>query len=253
MRHDLMDVTFNIPIRYDTEHRIQNINLITDYLLHHFDTHIIVMEQDSTPKFDYIKDKVKYVFVQNCDPHLHRTKCLNDMCKMSVTKYVVNYDADVLLRVHQYLDAVSLLRSSQADFVYPYAGKFMECNRDRFFNQIVETKSVEWINENDLHCNHPQSVGGAIFWNKQKFIDVGMENESFKSWGWEDGERFIRATKLGLVCARTSGILYHMDHHRLADSTQNNPHYINNMTEFNKVRYMSVPDITSYIKTWKWV
>jgi predicted glycosyltransferase involved in capsule biosynthesis len=252
MRLDLKDLTFNIPIRYDTEHRIQNINLIVDYIQSHFDTNIIVMEESSTPRFDYLRNKVNYIHKHSNEQHLHRTKCLNEMSKVSKTPYIANYDADVLFRVQQYIDAINILRNSQADLVFPYAGRFMECNRDRFFNRINESKSVEWINESDLHCNHPQSVGGAIFWNKSKFVSIGMENENFKSWGWEDGERFVRATKLGLRPARTFGILYHMDHQRLADSTQNNPHYQNNINEFSKVQHMSPAELNNYIKTWEW-
>lgn len=252
MKTNLKDVTFTIPVRYDTDDRVENVTLIVDYINHHFDTNIIVLEEDKEQKFSFLKDKVDYRFVKCDDPNLHRTKCLNDMAKMANTPIISNYDTDVLFKVQNYIGAANLIREGKAEMVFPYEGPFMECARTPYFARIRESLSVDGIEKEELHCNHPNSVGGCIFWNKSTFMRIGMENQNFKSWGWEDNERIARATKLGVSMKRTSGILYHMSHKRLADSMPNNAHYNNNQREFNKVNAMNKQQLENYVKTWDW-
>ena len=250
---DLKDVTFTIPVRFDTNDRVENVTLIVDYLNHHFDTNIIVMEEAKEQKFSFLSDKVKYHFVKTDDPNLHRTKCLNDMAKISTTPIIVNYDTDVLFKVPNYLGAADLIRNGSAEMVFPYEGPFMECARVPYFERIRGSLSVDGIEKEELHCNHPTSVGGSIFWSKSTFMKIGMENQNFKSWGFEDNERMSRASKLGVVIKRTSGILYHMSHQRLTDSTPKNDYYINNQREFNKVNSMSKNQLEEYITNWSWL
>lgn len=252
-KKNLKDVTFTIPIRYDTEHRIENLKLIVDFLQHHFDTNIMVMEEAKEQKFDFLQNKVDYTFVKTDDPNLHRTKCLNEMSKRCKTPIVVNYDADVLFTIPQYMTAADQIRKGKAEMVFPYAGRFMECNREKFFNKIRKGMSVDFIDEKELSCNHPNSLGGAIFWDLKTFKRIGMENQHFKSWGWEDNERMSRAQKLGVKIVRTKGILYHMSHKRLEDSKPNNKHYNKNQQEYNKVHNMSKTQLQDYIKTWSWL
>ena len=41
------DVTFIIPVRFDSEDRRRNFKICIDYLLNNFDTNIIVLESDT--------------------------------------------------------------------------------------------------------------------------------------------------------------------------------------------------------------
>jgi hypothetical protein len=102
-------------------------------------------------------------------------------------------------------------------------------------------------------CYNPNSVGGAIFYNKNKFIEYGMENENFISWGFEDIERGFRANMLGLKIARVAGILYHLNH-PTSDNSSNVRHkaYIDNNRELNRVQSMNKFELQQYIKTWTW-
>jgi len=79
---DFKDVTFIIPVRFDSEDRKRNFRITIAFLEKHFDTNIIVMESDKTSNEEFVKsisEKLTYVFEKN-DSHLfHRTKMLNDM------------------------------------------------------------------------------------------------------------------------------------------------------------------------------
>ena len=113
--------------------------------------------------------------------------------------------------------------------------------------------SVNTLNPEDYPNFGKSSMGGALFLNRQVFIDSGMENEYFISWGAEDWERFRRFVKLGYRVGRVKGPLFHIDHARKQDSNENNPYYQRNVAEYQKVDTLSVEQLKEYIKTWPWL
>lgn len=251
---DLRDVTFNIPIRYDTEDRKENLNTIIHYLASNFQTNIIVCEESNGKVFDYISTikNVQYIHVHSDKEYFHRTKCLNKMAKMSNTPIIVNYDCDVLFKREQLISAINVIRNNNADIIFPYAGIFYEMPRKYISILRDNDYNFDHVLLKDCNINHPNSVGGCIIWNKNKFIQIGMENENFMSWGWEDTERVIRAQKLGLILKRTDGYLFHITHRRLKNSKPNEFTQLNQL-EYNKINSMSKDQLQEYIKTWKWI
>jgi predicted glycosyltransferase involved in capsule biosynthesis len=57
-------------------------------------------------------------------------------------------------------------------------------------------------------------VGGAVFLNKEKFLEIGMDNEKHYGWGNDDFDRFYRANNYGLKIYRTDNCLFHLSHPR---------------------------------------
>lgn len=252
MKIDLKDVTFTIPFRYDSPERLRNINAVVDYLDHYFHTNISVLEESKEQKF-VPSSKCTYEWIQTDNPLMHRTKCLNIMAKKSTTPFVVNYDTDVFLPIKQYVVATELLRQNQFDMIYPYQGKFTDI-MEPFISKIIKENSVVGITENHGNCVHPNSVGGALFWNKTKFVECGMENEHFISWGWEDTARPLIASKLGLRICRLNGPLFHLNH-PTSQNSSNTKHqaYFDNQAEYNKLAGMNKQQLIDYIKTWEWL
>lgn len=251
MKYDLSDLTFTIPFKKDTEQRLENVIAVINYLKKYFITNIMVCEQDSTRNFPEIEN-IEYEFIQTNNYLLLRTQMLNNMCKKSKTPFIANYDTDVILPVNQYVSAIELLRQNIADGVYPYGGGFYNfIGHERRY--IIDNLSVGELTEKNGHLNHPQSVGGALFWNKKKYIEGGMENENFKSWGFEDNERIIRFLKLGYNMQRIPGIIYHLDH-PTSENSSNTKHqaYFENQLEFQKVSNMSSPQLRQYVNSWGW-
>ena len=96
------------------------------------------------------------------------------------------------------------------------------------------------------------SVGGAVFCNARDFVDAGMENEKFVSWGCEDFERYERISKLGYSIRRVDGILYHLSHKRNLNNGPKNPYFKKNEAEYLKVKNMNRSQLIEYISTWEW-
>jgi predicted glycosyltransferase involved in capsule biosynthesis len=248
---DLKDVTFIIPLLIDSEDRINNYNIVIDYLLKNFDTNIIVCESDKESHEDLLKrDGVNYMFVKN-DDLFHRTRLLNIMTKKAKTDIIVNYDIDVVFKIGQYVDARNAIKSGDFDICYPYGGNFMNV-RKYYFNHIKEN-NLDGIDLDQCEMANPNSLGGAFFFNKQKYIEAGLENENFVSWGFEDNERITRLSILGYRLSRINGVLYHLDHERTVNSGPEQPNYNNNMNEYGEILKMTKDELKKYIKSWDWV
>ena len=233
---NLLDVTFIIPVRIDSDERIRNITTVLKYLTKYFDTNIIVMEDDVQPKVatlvSQIDPNIKYIFNQNNNPLLHRTKMLNDMIKMSTTPYIVNHDTDVLLKPVQYVSAINALRNNQLDFVFPYNGRFIDI-LGATLELVLATLSVDNIQEYQGNLIHPNSLGGCVCVNKSKFMTF-LESEKCISWGFEDNIRLIVAQKLGLRIGRIDGCLFHMYHRpSLNSANSDHPAYKANEAEYH--------------------
>ena len=249
---DLSNTTFIIPIKIDSKDRLRNYNIIIEYLTKEFDTNIMVCESDQVSHEELLKitDNIKYFFVKN-DTHIfHRTHILNYMTKMCETDIVCNYDTDVLFPVKQYTDALELIKKGNT-IVFPYGGKFLNVHEEFF--PLLKSKKFNDIDESKLELAHPQSLGGAFFFDKEKYGSIGWENENFVSWGFEDNERINRLVKLGHTWSRTEGPLYHLNHSRTLNSAPNHPFYTQNMKEFNKINSMSPQQLKDYISSWGWI
>jgi hypothetical protein len=254
--NNLKDTTFIIPVRIDSTERARNLQTIVKYLNKYFDTNIIVLEDASESKVPGILancGNYKYMFRQTSDELFHRTKILNIMTKEATTPIIANYDCDVLFHEAQYLKAVSLIRNNQADFVFPYNGKFVGLSGETVTN-VVNNLSVNGLTESSGGTLHPSSVGGCIIFDKKKFMNAGMENENFISWGWEDTERVERFKKLGYKVVRVEHPLFHLYHPpSLNSSNDRHANYAKNEQEYHKVNGMNIQQLREYIRTWSWL
>src|SRR5690625_7857778 len=71
------DVTFLIPVRVDSIVRLENIMLVTDFLLTHFETSIHLLEAttyNNKVLGRLLPSEVKITFVEDHDPIFHRTR-----------------------------------------------------------------------------------------------------------------------------------------------------------------------------------
>lgn len=254
MAIDLKDLTFTIPVKVDHDDRVRNLKTVMEFISHNFDTNIIICEQDGDKIPDLFKNyKFQYMNCARPDGMIHRTYQLNIMAKAATTPFIANYDADVLMKPQQYIDGMNILRSNQANFVIPYAGPCWDVN-PQHHQKIFNEHSIDFINEpkNFGGLMNNNSVGGVLFWNKADFIKGGMENENFISWGFEDNERFARFQTLGYTLKRTGGILFHLNHHRTANSNHKHKFYQQNMQTFNKIRSMNKEQLLKEVSTWGW-
>lgn len=251
-RIQLQDVTFTVPVFFDSQDRKQNLELNICLLHRFFDTNIIVGEQGSN-KFGYMGQWCKYVRFATMQ-HFHRTQMLNDMAHMADTPILVNWDADVVLSPMQILESVNRIRAG-ADMVYPYDGRFARVPRVPWFSEM------EKYLDSGIFCEHlfrgmrphdMASVGGAIFFNKDAFFKYGGENENFISYGPEDRERWYRFNKLGAKVERVKGVIYHLDHQVLVNSSTKNPFFNSNNEVEKRIMALSGDALREHVATWAW-
>lgn len=221
MKIDLKNTTFIIPIRLDSIIRLENLLLTVDCIQNNFDTNIIVLE--ASPYCNRIISSVlkniTYYFFEDKDPIFHRTKYINLIAKNVDTEIISVWDADIILEADQILDSVQKLQTDNYDVAYPYNGEFLDTS-DILRNYYWLHRNIDFLIKHkakmfSLYSEKGKgAVGGAFFVKAKKYIESGMENESFYGWGMEDGERYYRWLELGYSIYRNTKCLFHLSHPR---------------------------------------
>ena len=126
----MMDLTFLIPTRIETEDRLRNIISSVSYLLRNVPAKVIVKEVSGRNTFKFralpeIKkyadtDKLTHIFEESNEPLFCKSKVLNDLIVASDTSVVANYDADCILPKESYHQSYNIIHNNEADVVYPY-------------------------------------------------------------------------------------------------------------------------------------
>jgi hypothetical protein len=254
LKLDLSDVTFTIPVKYDSKDRKQNIDLSVCMLQRDYDCNIHVMEQGGD-YFRYFDQWCKYSQVQGAK--FHRTKMLNDMAVAARTPIVCNYDCDVFIPPMQMWMAVDAIRNG-APIAYPYDGRFARMPRREWFTKLEQTFDIGTVGNTQFKGKYgnpmpTSSVGGCLLYNRRAFIDAGMENERMISYAPEDAERWDRFHALGLDVRRIGGALYHMDHWIGPDSSKRHGDFYGNYEELLRIRSLSGDELRKEVKIWPWV
>ncbi len=256
-RLDLFDTTFIIPVSYDHEDRKENLNLVLRFLKRNFNTTVIVMEQHSgDAKFSYLKNKSwhgcsKYMEFIGVD--FHRTRMLNLMTKEADTKYIFNWDADVLIPPLQIFQAVALMRAGNP-FVFPYAWAFARMPRNTWYAVLRDYEDIGMVKTtvfNGMNLGDATSLGGAFGFEKEAYRECGLENENFISYGAEDVERVLRLKKLGRQITRVPGPnMYHLNHFVGPNSSRENPFFASNERALQTIRDLSALELAELVNTW---
>jgi hypothetical protein len=255
-RIDLTDVTFLIPVRIDSEGRLQNLLMVIAYLHKHFDTHIIVAESDGTSRVPVhrLPSCCRYFFIQDDDPKLHRTRLNNRLIKQSDTAIVALYDTDAVLAPEQIKAAVETIRNGNAHYASPYNGEFLDVDKmlKGLFGRVLDAGILQ-CNKNKLMVVTKRSWGGACFLLKEAYIEAGMENERFLSWGPDDIERVKRLEILGYTIRRVEGPLFHLNHERKENSGyQDHDVYCTYMQIYFDLCSMTKEQLCAHVAEWKW-
>lgn len=258
MRIDLKEATFIIPIRIESSDRLRNVITTTAFLLENFDTNIIIKEVDSEsffisealPILEDILDidiDINHIFEKSDDSLFHRQKVLNEMILESKTEIVVNYDCDVLLPLDSYHEAYQSVLHHTHDVIYPYGqGMYQRQVRatDEVVSKFLQTGNFDILDKHSVE--NTSDFGWVQFFNRQVYIDGGMENENFKAYAPEDKERFYRFTTLGYNVGRINDVVYHLEHSRGENSWFNNPYMQQNISVWEEIQKMNPTQLKKY-------
>lgn len=258
MRSNLKKATFIIPIRIESSDRLRNVITTTAFLLENFDTNIIIKEVDSESIFKkealpILEDilevdiNVNHIFEKNNDESFHRQRVLNEMIVECKTKIIINYDCDVLLPIESYKTAYDMILGKEYDVVYPYGqGEYqMRVNSsDEVVSHFLQTLDYNHLEKHSTP--YTSDFGWVQFFNRQVYIDGGMENENFIAYAPEDKERFYRFATLGYDIGRINNIVYHLEHSRGKNSWFTNPHMQNNSSLWEEIQKMNKDQLKKY-------
>ncbi len=254
-RTSLKDVTFLIPVRIDSKERLDNLLMVLRYLDKHFDTNIIIGESDNETKISETKLPLscKLITTPPESPIFNHTKLNNFLLKKTITPIISIYDTDIVLPIKQITESVHMLRENKTDVVSPYDGNFISIDKlfKAMFGKILEPELLIYNIKKFIPATK-RSWGGAIFMKRKSFIEAGMDNEYFKSWGPEDIERIKRMKNLGYTVRRIRGPLFHLPHERRNSGYTNGNICTNYMLEYFKISNMKESALSAYIKTWVW-
>tara|TARA_R110000868_G_scaffold124816_3_gene329728 strand:- start:896 stop:1735 length:840 start_codon:yes stop_codon:yes gene_type:complete len=250
------NLTAIIPVRIDSTDRFQNINTTIEFLLKYYNCNIILKEVDSTQKIQLPNNsRLTYIFEKIQDTSFfHRTKILNEMLSLVKTKYVVNYDCDMLIPQSTMKRCIHMLNSGY-DLVYPYPRdsiyltfpldgpqrlKLLNDPNNTYMDYLIKKYTLKWkYNLNFFEFTKLNGVvcsGGMQFFKTKSYIEGYGENESFIDWGPEDYERLYRFYLLGYKIGWTNfENIVHMDHTISLANNNNNMYNIKNQENWKNI------------------
>jgi hypothetical protein len=104
--------------------------------------------------------------------------------------------------------------------------------------------------------------GLCFMFNTKSYFDVGLENETFVTWGFEDHERFIRIEKLEKNTYYSPSCGYHLWHPRNSDFYDQvwfeNDQIVSdfkkqdNLDELKRIFDLNKEELECEIPTWHW-
>lgn len=253
----MMDLTFLIPTKIETEDRLRNIISSVSYLLKHIPAKVIVKEVSNHPTFQFraIPEIRKYVdtsnltylYEESSEPWFCKSKVLNDLISASNTKVVANYDADCILPLSSYHQAYDAINNDHADVVYPYGCGIYQWKAEydfQIYDEFINTLDISTLDKRKSLSN--STIGWTQFINRQVYIDSFMMNENFISWGCEDDEFYYRMSVLGNRIARIDNYVYHLEHSRTNNSWFSNPNFNNNYQLWNQIKTFDKNQLIQY-------
>lgn len=145
------------------------------------------------PKAIVINNEVNLGFAGNVNRGV--LKSTRDFC------FLMN--SDVVLKNNTFLTALKHFEQDNSLFAVGFAqieqnGKIVGANRAYFQNGLISHSALpsNQVTHNQLTINFWAEGGSSIF-NKKKFIDLGLLDEMFNPFYWEDIDLSYRAWKSG--------------------------------------------------------
>jgi len=253
-RYNIKDCSVIITVRIEHEDRLENLKTIIAFLDKFFQANIYLLEADDSPKVpkEILNENVHYIFIKDVNPLFKRQFYSNYLAKVTTTDIVIKYDCDVVFPPSQLYNAILKVRYGETKICYPYDGAFVNIKgvlRQHFITHLDMSFVLKYLSK---VTNHTPSYGGCVILNKESFEDLGLDNENFNGWGFEDQELHKRYKIMNYKIMRVTGPLIHLNHFRSKNSTFFTPdEMINSYKEYIKICNMTREQLTKQISTWK--
>lgn len=248
-------ISIIIPIRIESQERKENLHCTVKYLLQSSFVYIDILEADKERQFYFTPHKqIRYRFIKDNESIFYRTYYLNQLLKDTIYPIVGIWDADVLLPEQQVIASIDCINRG-VTMCFPYDGNF--CMLGELTSKEVRLNTNILQQYQNQRFTRQPSVGGAFLVNKEKYLNIGGENEGFYGWGPEDVERVKRMEILELAIERVQGPLFHLYHTRATnlDNRQHNQIVLLNTCKMHKIELINAlknhTGFFSYLDNWK--
>jgi len=262
VKYDLENnFTFVIPIKVDCIERESNLKTVLRFINDNFKNYKTIVSEQSSEQ-SLVSQKDYDVFYYNSKSAYHKTKCVNDAVKLIKTQFGCMYDSDYITTPSSFYHCYLKLKEGY-DFAHPSIGMNIYFNKHHTYlfnkhNKLPLQSEIDYH-----HFFDPAHYPGLCFmFNLSSYFEIGLENENFITWGFEDHERFIRIEKLNKRVYYSPGCGYHLWHPRKSDfyykvrfiddkivDSFDNQKQINELIKINE---MSKEEIIEYINSWGW-
>ena len=179
-----MKYTMIIPVYRIQGLRLRNLKFNLNRIeKSNIDCKVVIAEQKSDIRIEneIIKDFDHFIFDLDSDI-FHKTRLMNIASKKVECDWFWFHDIDVYIPYKKVFEEVKKSEGLY-DAISPYLEVF-NLNEEHTEN-FIENKSVN-ITKSDNVKKFSEFSGGSFLIKKDKFIDLGMWNEDFKGWGYED-------------------------------------------------------------------
>lgn len=272
----LAQLTCVIPFMDDSVQRRHNLSAVVEYLTE-FGCAIVVAE--AGPR-QYAPEVIKgagrncrFCFDVSYEPLFHHTRTRNRAAHTVRTELIALWDADVVIPYSQLISSVDRLLERECDYAYPSDGRCTDFanhvsagSLSGMMREVVFAASPPQVDEAGDgvttvltglkkligHTVNAKCVGGAVLFRRNVFLEGGMENEGFISYGPDDQEREIRFRKLGFKSYRAPGLLYHLAHPRGVNSDEGHAASDSNWAEFRRISELSSLRLAGEVGGWGW-
>jgi hypothetical protein len=265
---DFSNISFITHARFDTQERIDNLKIRTNFYHKYPNIQQIFCEDSQTPQLlnqIELNENDLYLFRYNKDEW---NKCLsyNLGFKLTTRPILCFIDIDVIIHPDAILETAKyLIEDPQIGLMYPYNGLFLCVDPllkkefgEKFdynvFDAHYPTSKQINFNNGKVTVGHNNSVGGIVMIHRDAFIKCNGYNPNFKGWGYEDNEIPHRFHILGYNVQRLnkSYPLWHMPHDGVGSGKKaDNPYYEQNRILCQKIESLSKIQLEEYIKEWQ--
>jgi len=250
---DLSDVTFILTLDVHSQDQVNNIYTTLNFINRHIKTNVLLAEVGMEP---VLKEEALPACVQNFffnDANgFHKARYNNLMIGKATTPIVSLYDVDVIFDPLQMETAVNKIRSGECVISYPYQGTITSA-WDAVLRPFFESKLDARMFLTAISIENSKSYGGAVFLNRETYIQCGMDNEFIAAGETEDMERPKRMEILGFRYQRVEGPVYHLSYQReLNYKPDFGETYDPSLDEYLRICKMSKEELTNEIAKWKW-
>ena len=232
-----------ISYKESGEDRKNNLKKVLHYLswLLDTETEIVLVEQDSESKIDWLPEIKKYeqinhIFIKN-DGIFNKGWGYNVGVKVAKGDFLIFNDSDMYLKLKSYNYALSLL--GRFDVVNPYTRIcYLDEKNSDIFTSTVYNYNFNIINNNTFTQVYVIS-GGIFMMKKEKYLDLKGFDEDCYGYGHEDDIFDTKIKKLGLTVQTVNDVAIHTFHQ---GTTRNDDYYA--FVNINKMLFNEYVDMT---------